>query len=111
MLRRSLPWGVLGVYLCVFVVLPALHHHGVSTDQTGTACCDHCHDSEDGDPSPSGHDDDCSICRVLHQSVSVTAPGEAPVSMDFVQPEPMSPATVFLSSFSPGLAGPRAPPA
>lgn len=64
--------GVLALYLFAFVFLPALHCHtgeGAQGEQPSACCRDCC--KTDGE-IPTDHDD-CSICRILHQSVPIVS--------------------------------------
>ena len=111
-LRRVFFGGMLGVYISVFVLLPALHHHHDShTGKTATpTCCSHCETSDGADQGPGNHDDDCSVCRILHQSVSIPVFFSPYVVHDLVKSERIYWNAILPSSLKCGIPHSRAPP-
>jgi hypothetical protein len=63
--RQTISCGLLAAYLFAFVALPVLHIHEHTEHQP------HCCHQEAEQVPPLTADDDCSICDVLHTTVSL----------------------------------------
>ncbi len=91
--RRAISCQLLAVFLTVSAIghglhfLPGANHHGIdaASGSTCSHCCHHAVESETGEPSQENEpQDDCSICRLLAQSVDIEGTDEPVASAFFV---------------------------
>ena len=91
--RRAIGWQLLAVFLTVSAIghglhfLPGANHHGIDA-ASGTNCSHCCHHSAKSETGESNQDnephDDCSICRLLAQTIDFTDTDEPVASAFFV---------------------------
>lgn len=119
--QRALKFSLLTVFFAVSAVghglhyLPGVAQHQIDENVVSRSACSHCfHHTRDfsgepGNPDDRESSDDCSVCRVLAQSIDVADRVEPPASTFFIFCDP--PPSSSRLNFFVGDYRSRGPPA